>query len=680
MISAPARGSVLIVDVYGAYRWALRAAFTQIGLQVHEAEDGEAAVARLTESAYDVVVLGMSLRKLDGPSTCQELRKLAHGKDATLVVIADSDDAGMIASALAMGANEFVPRSTPIAVLQKRIEHMVLCASSRRKSAPKLQAQPRAEEGTDARLRRVVNDVTLRYEPRIDARSYQVTGFEAVPHREESSSGRVTSGTFLSVVERSAFLVELGERMLRQSCRDVRSLREVTGLALRATVPVTVSQMRESKFLGRVAHALEASDADASWLELEIAESEMLAAERGRRATPPRVARDGRRRGPRRLRQHPRVVPHLGPAAPGRAAAAARVRPRRRHSPRRSTHLEEHRQRSPRAWTARGRRGRRLRRTAELSHRPRLRRVPGSLRRPAAHLRGAVRVDPVSQARGALQPRRGGETHLPTLTGKSGARMHLLQTARRNPPGRGCQNPRNRQNSGVVATRRTWTRLCKSLPHDSPRLGSSPQHSSSYQPRQDHRSRPRDDRSAGHPGPRRRHHLHGPRDRRERHGQRARGGRAARPQQSRPGCARRHQLRRHPGRPRRERAVRQCTRCIHRRPDCTQGARRVGRRRHALSRRSGRAASRRAGQAAPPPAVARVHARRRHEGAEMRRPRGRRHQPRSARRGESRPLPRRPVLPSQRHPRALARAARAPPGHSRTRHALPPRLRGARRS
>lgn len=275
MVTEPAKGSVLIVDASGPYRSALRAAFAQVGLQVEEAEDGEAALAHFARTPYDVVVLGMKLRQLDGPTTCYELRKLAHGKTATIVALADADDTDTIASALAMGATEYVPRSSPLAVIQKRIEHMALCAASRRKSARRLAVS----SNHDAR-RRTVDGVSLRYEPRIDARSYQVTGFECVPHRDELARGRASSGSFMSVAEREGFVVELGERMLRQACRDVRALRRATGIPLRATLPVTSGQMRESKFLGRVAEALECGDAEPSWLELELTEGVLLGAER----------------------------------------------------------------------------------------------------------------------------------------------------------------------------------------------------------------------------------------------------------------------------------------------------------------------------------------------------------------------------------------------------------------
>ncbi len=286
MLGALARGSVLIVDADAEFRAALRASCTQAGVYADEVESGTAALARLAGYPYDVVALGMNLHEPDGPSTCQELRMLLYGAHATVIVLADPADTDAIARALGAGANEFVPRSTPMAVLQKRIEHMALCAASRRTSVPsRLAAPPHLEGDRHARFHRLIEDVTIRYEPRIDARSYAVIGFEAVPHREDVSHGRAALGTFLSAAERSEFVVELGSRLLRKACQDVRCLRDATGIALRATLPVSIAQMRESKFLGRVAHALEACDTDASWLELQVVEGEMLGAQRELGAT-----------------------------------------------------------------------------------------------------------------------------------------------------------------------------------------------------------------------------------------------------------------------------------------------------------------------------------------------------------------------------------------------------------
>ena len=119
------------------------------------------------------------------------------------------------------------------------------------------------------------------------------------------------------------------------------------------------------------------------------------------------------------------------------------------------------------------------------------------------------------------------------------------------------------------------------------------------------------------------------------------------------------QLRRHPARADRVRAVRARARRVHGRDRAQAGPVRARRRRHHLPRRGGRHDRLGAGEGAARAAVGRVHARRRRTGAEGRRARRRRHQPRPAGGGRGERVPRGSVLPPQRRAAARAAAARS---------------------
>ncbi len=123
------------------------------------------------------------------------------------------------------------------------------------------------------------------------------------------------------------------------------------------------------------------------------------------------------------------------------------------------------------------------------------------------------------------------------------------------------------------------------------------------------------------------------------------------------------QLRRHPARAHRERAVRPRARRLHRRPGQAARLLRAGPRRHALPRRDRRHGHRGAGQGAPRRAVGRDLARRQRARHPRRRPRARGDQQGPVARRRERHLPRGPLLPPERLPHPQPRAARARRGH-----------------
>ena len=128
------------------------------------------------------------------------------------------------------------------------------------------------------------------------------------------------------------------------------------------------------------------------------------------------------------------------------------------------------------------------------------------------------------------------------------------------------------------------------------------------------------------------------------------------------GAVRRHQLRRHPREPARERALRAQEGRVHRRHRRPPRPLRGGPRRHALPRRDWRAPAQPPGEA-PPRRCRRRRIRRLGDtqGHQGRRPHHRRDAPRPRGRREGRPLPRGPLLPHQRARRLHIPPLREPP-------------------
>ena len=154
-----------------------------------------------------------------------------------------------------------------------------------------------------------------------------------------------------------------------------------------------------------------------------------------------------------------------------------------------------------------------------------------------------------------------------------------------------------------------------------------------------------------------------PRPRRERHGQGADGARHPLRQPARQGAAGRGERRRAARHADRIGAVRPRARRVHRRRPRATRPLRDGRRRHAVPRRDRRPAESHAGEAAAGAAGTGVRARRRQPDAQDRRPRDRRHQPRSRRDDAHGRVPRGPLLPPQRRLHRAAAAARPARGH-----------------
>jgi two-component system cell cycle response regulator len=88
---------ILTVDDSRPIRMIVSKALVEMGFEVGEAEDGNDGLKKLQASAYDLVVLDVTMPNLDGPGM---LAKMRHGGDKTPVLMLTSESKTSIVAAL----------------------------------------------------------------------------------------------------------------------------------------------------------------------------------------------------------------------------------------------------------------------------------------------------------------------------------------------------------------------------------------------------------------------------------------------------------------------------------------------------------------------------------------------------------------------------------------------------
>ncbi|MFM1887285.1 MAG: hypothetical protein RL026_2442 [Pseudomonadota bacterium] len=114
------------------------------------------------------------------------------------------------------------------------------------------------------------------YQPVVALVDGQLTGFEALIRWRSPLLGDVPPGRFIPVAESCGLIGAIGEFVLRQACRQLRSWQEA-GLALRP-VAVNISPLQFERGMLRqaVESALHESGIHARWLHLELTESTVM--------------------------------------------------------------------------------------------------------------------------------------------------------------------------------------------------------------------------------------------------------------------------------------------------------------------------------------------------------------------------------------------------------------------
>ncbi len=143
---------------------------------------------------------------------------------------------------------------------------------------PAMNVRAVERQSIEESLRRALEreEFTLHYQPKINLRTGEITGAEALLRWTHPARGRVSPAQFIPVAEDCGLILPIGQWVLREACKQARGWVNA-GLPI-STVAVNISAMefRDDNFLDIVFGILEETGLDPGSLELELTESVLM--------------------------------------------------------------------------------------------------------------------------------------------------------------------------------------------------------------------------------------------------------------------------------------------------------------------------------------------------------------------------------------------------------------------
>jgi EAL domain-containing protein (putative c-di-GMP-specific phosphodiesterase class I) len=126
-------------------------------------------------------------------------------------------------------------------------------------------------------LRRVLTagELVLYYQPQFDSEGTLI-GLEALVRWNHPTLGLLLPGKFISVAEETGFILNIGEWVLDEACRQNKAWQSAGLPPVRVAVNVSALQFAQPGFIDAVTAALQRHALDSQWLELEITESLLM--------------------------------------------------------------------------------------------------------------------------------------------------------------------------------------------------------------------------------------------------------------------------------------------------------------------------------------------------------------------------------------------------------------------
>lgn len=119
------------------------------------------------------------------------------------------------------------------------------------------------------------NQLSLHYQPQVDAKSQKIIGYEALI-RWESDEGFIPPSTFIPICEESGLIQNIGEFVLLEGCKTAVKWAKEGILHGHIAINVSASQLIHPNFLSILDDIINTTKCDPSTIELEITETSIL--------------------------------------------------------------------------------------------------------------------------------------------------------------------------------------------------------------------------------------------------------------------------------------------------------------------------------------------------------------------------------------------------------------------
>ena len=126
----------LLVEDFEDSRFMMRRLLEMAGYAVIEASDGEQAVALAISEQPELILMDLSLPKLDGLAATRQIRQFKEARNTPIVAISAHDSPESRTEALAAGCDEYVTKPIDFDQLGEVLKHFLSADRHRNQGRP----------------------------------------------------------------------------------------------------------------------------------------------------------------------------------------------------------------------------------------------------------------------------------------------------------------------------------------------------------------------------------------------------------------------------------------------------------------------------------------------------------------------------------------------------------------
>lgn len=116
----------------------------------------------------------------------------------------------------------------------------------------------------------------LVYQPRVNLKSGQITGVEALVRWQHPIKGAISPAQFIPLAEATGVIEILGDWVLKTACQQLKTWQQAGLPSLTIAVNLSGYQLKQPRLAQQICHILEETELDPQLVELELTESTLI--------------------------------------------------------------------------------------------------------------------------------------------------------------------------------------------------------------------------------------------------------------------------------------------------------------------------------------------------------------------------------------------------------------------
>ena len=120
------------------------------------------------------------------------------------------------------------------------------------------------------------NELVLHYQPQVSVASGRTIGVEALIRWQHPQRGLLSPAAFIRIAEESGLIIDIGNWVLREACRQQRAWALSHTLSLRMAINISAVQFRRKNFTENVRRIIKETGIDPCYIELELTENNAM--------------------------------------------------------------------------------------------------------------------------------------------------------------------------------------------------------------------------------------------------------------------------------------------------------------------------------------------------------------------------------------------------------------------